>query len=73
MDPVKEIAELKAKRDALEQQLAAPGISEVKEHDINQRIIAVSNEITAYASKLPQLPRFRLSTATVANGSAHTA
>ncbi|MCA9018411.1 MAG: hypothetical protein KDA77_24025 [Planctomycetaceae bacterium] len=56
MDPVKKIEMLEAKRDALEQQLAAPGIDKDERHDINQRIIAVSNEITAYASKLPQLP-----------------
>lgn len=46
MGPVKEIAELKAKREKLEQLLEQKGISEAREICIRQQIIAIGNEIT---------------------------
>lgn len=53
MDYAKKIAELKIRREKLEEQLNIKGISEQEKHDINQRIIATTNEITQYVSKLP--------------------
>ena len=55
MDYIKEIQQLKAKREVLEAQLNIKGISEQKEHDIRQQIIAVGNEITTLYSKLPSV------------------
>ena len=51
MDPAKKIAELEAKRDALEKQLV-PGIDKDREIAIRQQIIAVDNQITTFAGKL---------------------
>ena len=66
MDPAKQISELEAKisslkaeRDALEQQLAVPGIDKAKDHDIRQQMIALNNQITTYADKLPPPPDHR--------------
>ena len=52
MNPADEITALKTKRDSLEGQLVV-GISEQKEHDINQRIIGIGQEITGWITRLP--------------------
>ena len=52
MDPVKEIAELKAEREALKKQLVS-GISEQERIAIHQRIIAVDNQITELYKLVP--------------------
>jgi hypothetical protein len=46
MSFTEEIAAVKAKIEALEQQLTSPLLSEQKEHDIQQRIIAKENQLT---------------------------
>ena len=51
MDYNKEIAELKAKREKLEAQLNTKGIDKEEKHDINQRIIEITKEITSWNIK----------------------
>ena len=53
MNPDDEIKALKMKRDDLESQLLVVGISEQKEHDIQQRIIAIDQQITGWIGRLP--------------------
>jgi len=57
MDPIKEIEALKGKLDALEQAVAAPGISEAKEIAIHDQITAVERQITMWGGKVR--PSFR--------------
>ena len=53
MNPADKITALEEKRGALESQLLVVGISEQKEHDIHQRIIAIDGQITMWGGRLP--------------------
>ena len=52
MDPLNEIAELKAKRDALDKMLAVPGIDKDERIAIHQRVVGVGAEITALINRV---------------------
>ncbi len=53
MDPLKEIAELKVKRDALEAALAAQGMSEPERIAIRNQVTGIGAEITMWGAKVP--------------------
>lgn len=54
MNPLHEIAELKAKRDALERALAQQDMSEADKDRFTIRIVAITNELSMCDARLPQ-------------------
>jgi hypothetical protein len=56
MDPVKEIAELKARRDSYDERLAQPSLDRDSEIAIHHCIAAIDGQITMWGARLPPPP-----------------